>query len=101
MRVSSAMTSKTQTHTATAANSTFLSRQYVFGPLADQTIPVSTIKGTIRVLESATSDNLDAMRLHVRVVSGNGSTYRTPARSQQAVHCLVPLDAFICCGRRA
>ena len=77
-RISSAMTSKTQAHTATAANSTFLSRQYVFGPLAAQTIPVSTIKGTIRVLESATNDNLDAMRLLVRVVSGNGSTYWTP-----------------------
>jgi hypothetical protein len=77
-RIGSAMTSKTQAHTATAANSTFLSRQYVFGPLAAQTIPVSTIKGTIRVLESAANDNLDAMRLLVRVVSGNGSTYRTP-----------------------
>lgn len=77
-RISSAMTSKTQAHTATAANSTFLSRQYVFGPLAAQTIPVSTIKGTIRVLESAANDNLDATRLLVRVVSGDGSTYRTP-----------------------
>lgn len=77
-RISSAMTSKTQAHAATAANATFLSRQYAFGPLAAQTIPVSTIKGTIRVLESATNDNLDAMRLLVRVVSGNGSTYRTP-----------------------
>ncbi len=77
-RIGSAMTSKTQAHTATAANSTFLSRQYVFGPLAAQTIPVSTIKGTIRVLESAANDNLDAMRLLVRVVSGDGATYRTP-----------------------
>ncbi|MDQ3126838.1 MAG: hypothetical protein M3Q66_00050, partial [Chloroflexota bacterium] len=77
-RISSAMTSKTQAHTATAANSTFLSRQYVFGPLAAQTIPVSTIKGTIRVLESAANDNLDTMRLLVRVVSGDGGTYRTP-----------------------
>jgi len=77
-RIGSAMTSKTQAHTATAANSPFLSRQYVFGPLAAQTIPVSTIKGTIRVLESATNDNLDAMRLLVRVVSGDGATYRTP-----------------------
>ncbi len=77
-RISSAMTSKTQAHAATAANSTFLSRQYVFGPLAAQTIPASTIKGTIRVLESAANDNLDAMRLLVRVASGDGSTYRTP-----------------------
>ncbi len=77
-RISSAMTSKVQAHAATAANSTYLSRQYVFGPLAAQTIPISTIKGTIRVLESGLNDNLDAMRLLVRVVSGNGSTYRTP-----------------------
>ncbi len=62
-RIGSAMTSKTQAHAATAANSTFLSRQYAFGPLAAQTIPISTIKGTIRVLESAVNDNLDAMRL--------------------------------------
>jgi hypothetical protein len=39
---------------------------------------VSTIKGTIHVLESATNDNLNAMRLLVRVVSGDGATYRTP-----------------------
>jgi len=77
-RIGSAMTSKTQAHSATAAGSTFLSRQYVFGPLAAQTIPVSTIKGTIRALESGANDNLDAMRLLVRVVSGDGSTYRTP-----------------------
>lgn len=77
-RIGSAMTSKTQAHSATAANSTFLSRQYVFGPLAAQTIPVSAVKGTIRVLESAGNDNLNAMRLLVRVVSGDGSTYRTP-----------------------
>ncbi len=77
-RISSAMTSKTQAHAATAANSTFLSRQYVFGPLAAQTVPISTIKGTIRVLESGANDNLDAMRLLVRVVSGDGGTYRTP-----------------------
>jgi len=77
-RIGSAMTSKTQAHSAAAASSTYLSRQYVFGPLAAQTIPASTIKGTIRVLESAGNDNLDAMRLLVRVVSGDGSTYRTP-----------------------
>ncbi|MBI3748044.1 MAG: hypothetical protein HY262_04245 [Chloroflexi bacterium] len=77
-RINSAMTSKTQAHAATAAGSTFLSRQYVFGPLAAQTIPLSTIKGTIRVLESAANDNLNAMRLLVRAVSADGATYRTP-----------------------
>jgi hypothetical protein len=77
-RIGSAMASKSQAHSATAANSTYLSRQYVFGPLAAQTIPVSTIKGTIRVSESGPNDNLNAMRLLVRVVSGDGSTYRTP-----------------------
>lgn len=76
-RISSAMTDKT-TGGANTAGTTVLSRVYLLGPLAAQTIPISTIKGTIRALESATNDNLDAMRLAVRVVSGDGSTYRSP-----------------------
>jgi len=76
-RISSAMTSKTRAHTATAANSTFLSRQYVIGPLAGQTFGATTIKGTIRVLESAINDNLDAMRMSVRVCAPDGTTFRT------------------------
>lgn len=81
-RISSVMTSKTQAHTATAANSTFLSRQYVIGPLAGQTYAASTVKGTIRVLESAANDNLDAMRLAIRVVAPDGTTFRTNILSQ-------------------
>jgi hypothetical protein len=75
-RISSVMTSKVQAHAATAANSTFLSRQYVIGPLAGQTYVASTIKGTIRVLESAANDNLDAMRLLVRVVAPDATSFR-------------------------
>jgi hypothetical protein len=75
-RISSVMTNKVQAHAATAANSTFLSRQYVIGPLAGQTYAASTIKGTIRVLESAANDNLDAMRLLVRVVAPDATNFR-------------------------
>lgn len=76
-RISSVMTSKVQAHAATAANSTFLSRQYVIGPLAGQTFAATTVKGTIRVLESAANDNLDAMRMSVRVCAPDGTTFRT------------------------
>jgi hypothetical protein len=78
-RGTTAMTNKTQAHTATAANSTFLSRTYVSDPIRAQTIPASTVKGTIRVLESAANDNLNAMRIQIRVVNSTGTTFRTPA----------------------
>src|SRR5436190_15322652 len=75
-RISSAMTNKTQARTASAANNTWLDTQYAIGPLSGQTYAVSTIKGTIRVLESAINDNVDAMRLLVRVVAPDGTTFR-------------------------
>ena len=48
-RLGSAMTSKTQAHTATAANSTFLSRQYVFGPLAAHAAGTPTDPTSVRL----------------------------------------------------
>jgi hypothetical protein len=77
-KIASALTNKTQGHSATGANSTFLSRMYVSWPLAAQSLGASTIKGSIRVLESAANDNLDAMRLAVRIVSADGNTFRSP-----------------------
>lgn len=82
-RVQSTMTSKVRAHTATAANSTFLSRQYISYPMVAQTLGAGTVKGTVRVLESAINDNLDAMRLSIRVVSNNGTTYNGTAMLAQ------------------
>jgi hypothetical protein len=63
----SAMVSHTTGQTATAANSSQGIRQYISPPLAAQTLPVGTWKGTIRALESAANDNVDAVRSSLRV----------------------------------
>ncbi len=52
-----------------------LDRQYLYGPLKAQTIS-GTIKGQIGAKEVASTDNVDQMILSVRVVSGDGSTFR-------------------------
>lgn len=75
-KISSAMTSKTVgkgTGTTRA-----LVRQYISDPIATQTIAAGTVKGQVRALESAANDNLDLVSLLIRVVSGDGSTYRSP-----------------------
>lgn len=62
----SAMANHTTGQTATAANSSQGIRQYISPPLAAQTIAGGTWKGTIRALESATNDNVDAVRRSLR-----------------------------------
>jgi hypothetical protein len=70
-----AMTSLTQASTITS-NQRQLVRQYVSDPIAGQVLAVGTIKGTIRVAESATNDNINAVASKVLVVSNDGQTLR-------------------------
>lgn len=74
-KISSAMASKTVA-SAIAAGQRCLWRQYVSAPINAQTIAVGTIKGTVRVLESAINDNVDNISCKVIVVSRDGGTYR-------------------------
>lgn len=76
-KTSSAMTNKAEGK-ANTANTRQLVRQYVSDPLdGNQTISSSTsVKGTIRVLESAANDNLDKVSLKLIVVSNDGQTLR-------------------------
>lgn len=75
-RINSAMTSKAEAK-ANTANTRALLRQYVSNPLGAQTIAsTTTVKGTIRVLESAANDNIDKVSLKLLVVSNDGQTLR-------------------------
>lgn len=65
-KAATAMTDKTTAQTATAANSSQGIRQYISPPLAAQVIGVGTWKGTVRALESAANDNVDAVRSSLR-----------------------------------
>ena len=58
---------------------TRLTRQYISPALAAQTIAVGTVKGTVRVNESAVNDNIMQVTCSIRVVDSTGGTYRTPA----------------------
>jgi hypothetical protein len=72
-RQATAMTNKATAQTATAANSSSLSRVYVSDIIAPQTLAAGTFKGTIRCLESAVNDNVDAVRSGVYVFSADGT----------------------------
>ena len=76
-KTSSTMTSKTEAK-ANTANTRQLVRQYVSDPLdGNQTIGSTvTVKGTVRVLESAINDNIDKVSLKLIVVSNDGQTLR-------------------------
>lgn len=75
-RINSAMTSKSEGK-ANTANTRQLVRQYVSDPLEAQTIASTvTVKGTIRVNESAANDNIDKVSLKLIVVSNDGQTLR-------------------------
>ena len=75
-RIASAMTDKSEAK-ATTANFRQLVRQYVSSPLGAQTIAsTTTVKGTIRTLESAANDNVDKVSLKLLVVSNDGQTLR-------------------------
>lgn len=69
----SAMTNKTDAQTATGAGSSTLLRQYVSDILAPQVIAAGTWKGTVRTLESAANDNVDAVRSRLFAVSADGT----------------------------
>lgn len=62
----SAMANHTTGQTATAANSSQGIRQYISPPMAAHTISAGTWKGTILAFESATNDNVDAVRSSLR-----------------------------------
>lgn len=62
----SAMVTHTTAQTATAANSSQGIRQYISPPMAAQTLTGGTWKGTIRCLESAVNDNVDAVKSQLR-----------------------------------
>jgi hypothetical protein len=72
-RINSAMTSKTQAGINTAG-SRILVRQYISDPISAQTISAGTVKGTIRVLESAANDNVDQVICKICVISNDGSS---------------------------
>jgi len=77
-RNSSAMADKTAALSVSAG--TRLLRQFVSADsLNAQTIAVGTVKGTMRVVESSSNDNILQATLSIRVVDGTGNTYRTPA----------------------
>ena len=65
----SAMTNKTTAQTATGAGSAQGIRQYISPPLVTQTI-AGNFECTIRGLESAVNDNIDALRVFVRKWQG-------------------------------
>ena len=65
-KTGSAMANHTTGQTATAGGSSQGIRQYISAPLAAQTITGGTIKGTIRCLESAANDNIDAVKAQLR-----------------------------------
>jgi hypothetical protein len=71
-KISSSMTSKTEGKATTVDRQ--LVRQYVSDPINAQTISAGTVKGTVRVLESAANDNLDNISVKIVVVSRDGST---------------------------
>jgi hypothetical protein len=71
-KVSSALTSKTQTKSNTA-NVRELMFQYVSLPLDGAQTISGTVKGTIRVLESAANDNLDKVSMKLIVVNNAGT----------------------------
>lgn len=77
-KIASAMTSKTVAKGTGATRA--LVRQYVSDPIAAQTIysDAAFLKGQVRCLESAVNDNLDLVPCCVRIVSNDGSTYRSP-----------------------
>ena len=75
-RINSAMTNKTEPTALTAANSRILLRQYISDPIDAQTITAGTVKGTVRVLESAANDNVDQVICKICVISNDGSTLR-------------------------
>lgn len=71
-RINSAMTNRvTSTHPGTTSNQDYAARQYVYGPIAAQTI-TGTIKGRIRALESSTSANVRAYMV-LRIVDSGGT----------------------------
>jgi hypothetical protein len=78
-KINSAMADKTVAKGTGATRA--LVRQYVSDPIAAQTIhgtATSSIKGQVRCLESAANDNLDLVPCCIRIVSNDGSTYRSP-----------------------
>ena len=72
-KINSALTNKASAKAVTA-NTDILSRQFVSNPIVAQTIAAGTVKGTIRVLESAGNDNIDKVRIKIIVVNGAGTT---------------------------
>lgn len=72
-KASTALTSKTQSKSATA-NVRELMFQYVSKPLNGAQTVSGTVKGTMRVLESGTNDNLDQVSMKLLVVANDGQT---------------------------
>lgn len=62
----SAMVTHTTGQTATGAGSSQGIRQYISPPMAAQNLAAGTWKGTIRCLESAVNDNVDAVKSQLR-----------------------------------
>ena len=72
---SSVMTNKAEAK-ANTANVRQLVRQYVSRALDGAQTISGTVKGTIRVLESAANDNIDKVSMKLIVVSNDGQTLR-------------------------
>jgi hypothetical protein len=76
-RISSAFTTVAD-NVNTKLDEDHLYRQYVSDPIPAQTITAQTIKVQIRAAESNAAANLFTS-INIRVVSNDGSTFRTPA----------------------
>jgi hypothetical protein len=69
------MATHTTGQTATAANSSQGIRQYISPPMMAQTLTGGTWKGTIRCLESAINDNVDAVKSQLRFWDVSAGAY--------------------------
>ena len=77
-RISSAMADVERALSVSAG--TRLIRQYVsVDSIKACILTTGTIKGTIRVKESATNDNIMQVTCSIRIVDSTGNTFRTPA----------------------